>query len=456
VVNRHKNDVRTIGLTLPVVNYARSGDVNIAYQVTGDGPRDLVYVPGWVSNIEVMWEDPGLARFLRRLASFARVIIFDKRGTGLSDAVSVDGLPTLEVRMDDLRAVMDAVGSKRATLFGHSEGGNMCVLFAATYPDRTDGLILTGSYARRTWSPDYPWAPTPEQRAADIEETERSWGDPALIDYYAPSRANDPAFREWVQRYLRLSASPRAAAEMMRMNTEIDVTTVLPSIRVPTLLLYRVDDQDVKVEEGRYIASKIPSAKLVELPGADHFFWAGDPEPLLQEIEEFVTGHRTAADPDRVLATVLFTDIVGSTQMAADLGDQAWRDLLSRHNAAVRQELARWRGREVGSAGDGFLATFDGPARAIRCGKAISDTVATMGIGVRCGLHTGEIEIVDSNVAGLAVHIGARIAALAAPGEVLVSRTVKDLVAGAGFRFSARGRHSLKGVPEEWDVYALA
>ncbi|HUP16882.1 MAG TPA: adenylate/guanylate cyclase domain-containing protein [Acidimicrobiia bacterium] len=441
---------------MPVVNYARSGDVNIAYQVTGEGSRDLVYVPGWVSNIEVMWEDPGLARFLRRPASFARVIIFDKRGTGLSDAVAVDGLPTLEVRMDDLRAVMDAAGSQRATLFGHSEGGNMCVLFAATYPDRTDGLILTGSYARRIWSPDYPWAPTPEKRAADIEDTERSWGDPGLIDYYAPSRANDPAFREWVQRYLRLSASPRAAAEMMRMNTEIDVTTVLPSIRVPTLLLYRVDDQDVKVEEGRYIASKIPGAKLVELPGADHFFWAGDPEPLLQEIEEFVTGQRTTADHDRVLATILFTDIVGSTRKAADLGDQAWRDLLARHNAAIRQELARWRGREVGSAGDGFLATFDGPARAIRCAEASARAVGPLGIELRCGLHTGEIEIVDSDVAGLAVHIGARIAALAGPGEVLVSRTVKDLVAGAGFQFTSRGLHSLKGVPEEWDVYALA
>ena len=440
---------------MPVVNYARSGDVNIAYQVTGDGPRDLVYVPGWVSNIDVMWEDPGLARFLRRLASFARVIIFDKRGTGLSDAVAVDGLPTLEVRMDDLRAVMDAVGSRRATLFGHSEGGNMCVLFAATYPDRTDGLILTGSYARRIWSPDYPWAPTPEQRAADVEETERSWGDPGLIDHYAPSRANDSVFREWVQRYLRLSASPRAAAEMMKMNSQIDVTTVLPSIRVPSLLLYRIDDKDVKVEEGRYIASKIPGAKLVELPGADHFFWAGDPEPLLQEIEEFVTGQRTTADHDRMLATVLFTDIVGSTQMAADLGDQPWRDLLARHNAAIRQELARWRGREVGSAGDGFLATFDGPARAIRCAQAIAGAVGPLGIELRCGLHTGEIVIVDSDVAGLAVHIGARIAALAAPGEVLVSRTVKDLVAGAGFQFTSRGVHSLKGVPEEWDVYAV-
>ena len=440
---------------MPAVSYARSGAANIAYQVTGAGPRDLVYVPGWVSNIEVMWEDPGLARFLRRLASFSRLITFDKRGTGLSDAVSVEELPTLEVRMDDLRAVMDAAGSERATLFGHSEGGNMCVLFAATYPDRTDGLILTGCYATRIRSAEYPWAPTWEDRLAAIEETERSWGDPGMIEDLAPSRAGDPAFREWMQRYLRLSASPRAAAELMRMNSQIDVTAVLPSIRVPALLLYRMDDQDVNIEEGRYIASKIPAARLVELPGGDHFFWAGDPEPLIQEIEEFVTGHRTAADHERVLATVLFTDIVGSTQMASDLGDQAWRDLLVRHNAAIRLELGRWRGREVKTAGDGFLATFDGPARAIRCAKAIADVMGPLGIEVRCGLHTGEVEIVESDVAGLAVHIGARIAALAAPGEVLVSRTVRDLVAGAGFRFMARGVHSLKGVPEEWEVYAL-
>lgn len=439
------------------MNYARSGDVNVAYQVTGDGPRDLVYVPGWVSNIDVMWEDPGFARFLRRLASFSRLITFDKRGTGLSDAVPVDALPTLEVRMDDLRAVMDAAGSERATLFGHSEGGNMCILFAATHPGRTDGLILTGSYAKRIRSDDYPWAPTREARQAEIEETGRSWGDPGVIEYYAPSRAKDPAFRAWMQRYLRLSASPRAAVELLRMNTDIDVRAVLPSIRVPTLLLYRTEDQDVKVEEGRYIASRIPEAKLVEMPGADHFFWAGDPEPILQEIQEFVTGHRTSADPERVLATVLFTDIVGSTETAVALGDQAWRDLLERHNSAIRAELGRWRGKEVGTVGDGFLATFDGPARAIRCARAISEVVRPLGLEVRCGLHTGEIELVgDSDVAGLAVHIGARIAALSGPGEVLVSRTVKDLVAGAGFEFAPRGTHSLKGVPEPWEVYALS
>lgn len=439
-----------------MTTYAKSGDVNIAYQVNGDGPPDLVYVPGWVSNIEVMWEDPGLARFLRRLASFSRLITFDKRGTGLSDSVSIDQLPTLEVRMDDLRAVMDTVGSEKATLFGHSEGGNMCILFAATYPDRTDGLVLTGCYAKRIRSPDYPWAPTWEERLVEIEETERSWGGPELIDYYAPSRVNDPAFRTWAQRYVRLSASPRAAAELTRMNSQIDVTSVLPSIRVPSLLLYRLEDPDVKIEEGRYIASKIPGAKLIELSGGDHWFWAGDPEPLIQEIEEFVTGHRTGAHPDRVLATVLFTDIVGSTEMASALGDQAWSDLLERHNAAIRAELGRWRGREVKTAGDGFLATFDGPARAIRCAEAISEAVASLGIEVRCGLHTGELEIVDSDVAGLAVHIGARIAALAAPREVLVSRTVKDLVAGAGLQFTSRGVHTLKGVPETWEVYALA
>ena len=437
------------------MNYARSGNVSIAYQVTGDAPNDLVYVPGWVSNIEVMWEDPGLARFLTSLASFSRLITFDKRGTGLSDAVAVDELPTLEVRMDDLRAVMDAAGSEKATIFGHSEGGNMCILFAATYPDRTDGLILTGSYAKRIRSPEYPWAPTWEERLAHIEEAERSWGDPGQVEYYAPSRAGDPAFRAWVQRYLRLSASPRAAVALLRMNSQIDVTSILPSIRVPTLLLYRVDDQDVKVEEGQYIASRIPGAKLVELPGADHFFWAGDPRPLIQEIEEFVTGHRTTQDRDRVLATVLFTDIVGSTRIASAVGDQAWRDLLSRHNSLVRSELDRWRGNEVKTAGDGFLATFDGPARAIRCAKAISEAVGSLGLEVRCGLHTGEIEVMDTDVAGVAVHIGARIAALASPQEVLVSRTVKDLVAGAGFQFEPKGVHTLKGVTDAWDVYAL-
>ncbi|MEX0864632.1 MAG: adenylate/guanylate cyclase domain-containing protein [Acidimicrobiia bacterium] len=438
-----------------MTSYARSGDVNIAYQVTGSGPRDLVYVPGWVSNIEVMWEDPGLARFLRRLASFSRLITFDKRGTGLSDPVTIDELPTLEVRMDDVRAVMDAVGSERATLFGHSEGGNMSILFAATYPERTEGLVLTGSYAKRIWAEDYPWAPTGEVRQGEIEETERSWGNPATIEFLAPSRAGDPAFRAWLQRYMRLSASPKAAAALLMMNTQFDVRAVLPAIRVPTLLLYRVDDADVRVEEGRYIASQIPHARLIELPGADHFFWAGETEDILYEIEEFVTGHRGSTGADRVLATVLFTDIVGSTEMASTFGDRAWSDLLQRHNAVVRAELSRWRGREIDTAGDGFLATFDGPARAIRCAASIAAAVQPLGIEVRCGLHTGEVEVVGTDVAGLAVHIGARIAALAGPGEVLVSRTVRDLVGGGGFHFTTRGLHTLKGVSEDWEVYAV-
>lgn len=438
---------------MPVTRYALSDDVNIAYQVTGDGPRDLVYVPGWISNIEVMWEDPGLARILRRLASFSRLITFDKRGTGLSDPVKLDELPTLEVRMDDVRAVMDAVGSERATLFGHSEGGNMCILFAATYPERTEGLILTGSYAKRIRSDDYPWAPTREERAAEVEETERNWGESAPMSVLAPSRQADSAFVAWTSRYSRLSASPKAAATLMRMNSEIDVTSILPAIRVPTLLLYRLGDTDVNIEEGRYLASRIPGARLVELPGADHWFWAGDSEPLLDEIEEFVTGHRTHQMHDRVLATVLFTDIVSSTEVASARGDRVWADLLERHNAVVRDELRRWRGKEVNTTGDGFVATFDGPARAIGCARAIAVAVQPLGIEVRCGLHTGEVEVVGEDVAGLVVNIAARIASVGGPGEVLISRTVRDLVAGSGLRFKSHGIYSLKGIPDEWELF---
>lgn len=436
--------------------YARSEDLNIAYQVIGDGPRDLVYVPGWVTNVEVMWEEPSLARFLRRLASFSRLITFDKRGIGLSDPVPLGKLPDLETRVDDLAAVMDAAGSERAVLFGHSEGGSTAVSFAARFPERVERLILFGAYAKRIRSDDYPWAPTWEERVAESEGFEQSWDDPVrIVEYYAPSRANDDAFIEWFGRWLRLSASPKTGAALNTASSNIDVTDVLSDIRVPTLLLYRLEDQDVKIEEGRYIASKIPGARLVELHGADHFFYAGDTEPILQEIEEFVTGYRAAAEPERVLATVLFTDIVSSTEKASALGDRMWRDLLERHNATIREELGKWRGREVDNAGDGFLATFDGPARGIRWAQAITDAVRPLGIEVRCGLHTGEIEIVGSGFAGLAVHVGARIKALAGPGEVVVSRTIKDLVAGGGFKFSSRGSHSLKGVSEEWEIYAV-
>jgi class 3 adenylate cyclase len=435
--------------------YARSGDVSIAYQVVGDGPFDLVYVPGFVSNIELMWEEPGLARFLERLASFSRLILFDKRGTGLSDPVPNDGLPTLEERMDDVRAVMDAVGSKRAALLGHSEGGNMCVLFSATHPERTTALLLVGSYAKRIRSEDYPWAPTVEERAREIEETEATWGSPEAFRALAPSKENDPDFQRWIGRYLRQSASPKAAAALLRMNTQIDVRDVLPTIGVPTLLLYRTHDADVHVDEGRYIAERIPGSTFVELPGADHLMWTGDTDALLDEVEGFLTGVRRGPDPDRVLATVLFTDVVGSTETATRVGDRAWRSLLERHHQVVRRALARWRGREIDTAGDGFLATFDGPARAIRCAVAATEGIRELGLQIRAGLHTGEVEIAGGDVRGIAVHIGSRVAGLAGPGEVLVSRTVADLVAGSGIVLAERGEHELKGVSGTWLVYAV-
>lgn len=436
--------------------YARSGEINIAYQVIGDGPPDLVYVPGWVTNVEVMWEEPGLRRFLEGLASFSRMITFDKRGIGLSDPVPIGELPDLDMRVEDLGAVMDAAQSERAILFGHSEGGSTALAFAARYPERIDRLILFGSYAKRLRSDDYPWAPTMEERLAQSEAHEQTWGDPIKIaEYYAPSRADDHAFIEWMGRWLRLSASPKAAAALNNASSYIDVTNVLSDIRAPTLLLYRLEDQDVKIEEGRYIASKIPDATLVELHGADHFFWSGDTEPILQEIEEFVTGYRAAAVPERILATVLFTDIVESTDLAASMGDKRWRDVIDRHNSVVRSELAKWRGHEVNTTGDGFLATFASPAQAIRCAHAIAERVRPLGIEVRCGIHTGEIEIMDNDVAGLAVHIGARIGAMAETGGVLVSRTVKDILAGAGFDFESRGTHSLKGVPDEWELFSV-
>jgi pimeloyl-ACP methyl ester carboxylesterase len=441
----------------PETRYARSGDVNIAYQVVGEGPRDLVYVPGWVSNIELMWEEPAMAHFLERLASFSRLILFDKRGTGLSDRVSNDQLPTLEERMDDVRAVLDAVGSKRAALFGHSEGGNMCVLFAATYPERTTALITLGSFAkRRDPDDDYPWAPDADDREETAVDVERNWGHlrPQDVEYYAPSRVGDEAFVQNLERYFRRAGSPGAAAALLRMNSYIDVRDVLPAIRVPALVLHRTGDHDVNVAEGRYLASKMVGAKFVELPGADHWIAAGNVDELADEIEEFLTGTRPMPEPDRVLATVLFTDIVGSTERAAELGDRRWRELLGAHDAAVRRELERFRGREVDTAGDGFLATFDGPARAVRCALSAGEAVRQLGIEVRAGIHTGECELDGEKVRGIAVHTGARIASLAAPGEVLVSQTVKDLVSGSGLAFDDRGAHVLKGVPGEWRVYA--
>jgi pimeloyl-ACP methyl ester carboxylesterase len=442
-------------MSLPETRYAKSGDVHLAYQVIGEGGLDLVYVPGFASNIEETWEDPHYRRFLERLASFSRLILFDKRGTGLSDPVAIADLPTLEQRMDDLRAVMDAAGSERAAVLGHSEGGVMSVLFAATYPERTIALITLGTFAKRIWSPDYQWAPTPEARERDYEDIERTWGKEVDIEYYAPSMAGDQAFAVWFARYFRRSASPQAALALMRMNTQADIREVLPAVRVPTLIMNRVDDRDVKVEEARYIAARIPGAKLVELPGADHSAWVGQTGPLLDEIEEFLTGVRRGPEPDRVLATVLFTDIVGSTEHASRVGDRAWTDLVERHHAAIRRELDRFRGREIDTAGDGFLSTFDGPARAARCALEAAQVVRPLGLEIRAGLHTGEVELAGDKVRGLAVHIGSRIASLAGPGEVLSSSTVKDLVAGSGLRFEERGEHELKGVPGRWWVFAV-
>ncbi|HJQ74240.1 MAG TPA: adenylate/guanylate cyclase domain-containing protein, partial [Gaiellaceae bacterium] len=384
-------------------------------------------------------------------------ILFDKRGTGLSDRVSNDELPTLEERMDDVRAVLEAVGSTRAALFGHSEGGNMCVLFAATYPERTTALITLGCFAkRRDPDDDYPWAPTAENREAEAAEVELNWGHlrPEDVEYYAPSRVGDEQFVENLERYLRRAASPGAAATLIRMNSYIDTREILPTIQVPTLVLHRTGDHDVNVAEGRYMAAKIPGAKFVELPGADHWISAGDTDELADEIEEFLTGTRPIPEPDRVLATVLFTDIVGSTERAVELGDRRWRELLGSHDATVRRELERFRGREVDTAGDGFLATFDGPARAVRCALSTEEAVRGLGVEIRAGIHTGECELDGPKVRGIAVHTGARIASLAGAGEVLVSQTVKDLVSGSGLAFEDRGLHELKGVPGEWRVYA--
>jgi pimeloyl-ACP methyl ester carboxylesterase len=441
-------------MTRPRTRYARSGDVSIAYQVVGGGPLNLVYVPGFVSNVEMTWEEPSVARFFERLASFSRLILFDKRGTGMSDRDV--GFPTLEDRMDDVRAVMDAVGAERAALLGESEGGNMSMLFAATYPERTAALLLFGCFARRIWAPDYPWAPAPEERQSWYRQIEEQWGGPFDVSVLAPSRANDPSFTNWFGTYLRMGASPRAAVTLARMNTEIDVRDVLPAIRVPTLMMHRRDDRGANFEEGQYIAARIPGAKLVALEGEDHLLWVGDQDAVLDEIEEFLTGTRQAPEVDRVLTTVLFTDIVDSTARATAFGDRLWRDLLNRHNAIVRGEIERYRGREVNTTGDGFVACFDGPARAVRCALATAEAIRPLGLEIRAGVHTGECHLQGDQISGIALHIGARIATLAGPGEVLVSSTVKDLVVGASIVFVDRGARALKGVPNEWAVFAAS
>jgi class 3 adenylate cyclase len=437
----------------PETKYARSGKVHIAYQVVGDGPIDLVFVPGFVSHLEEAWETPAWARFFTRLSEFTRLIVFDKPGTGLSDPVL--GAQPLDERMDHVRAVMDAAGSERAALFGLSEGGPMSILFAATYPDRVTQLVLAGTMARFLRDDDYPHGGTPAHLQRMVDQIEEHWGEGAMLDLFAPSLMADPRAVHWWGRFQRRAASPGMARALIEMLAEIDVRAVLPTIHVPTLIIHRTKEKAVPIGAARYLAEHIPGARLVEQPGDDHFPWLGEADAFVDEVEVFLTGERQSREIDRVLATVLFTDIVSSTEHASQLGDRGWRDLLEEHNATVRREIARMRGREVGTAGDGFLATFDGPARAIRCACAIQDAVTPLGITLRAGLHTGECEVIGDDVGGIAVHIGARVAAMAAPGEVLVSSTVKDLVAGSGLRFHDRGVHPLKGIPGEWRLYSV-
>ena len=438
----------------PETKYARSGDVSIAYQVVGDQGPDLVLVPGWVSHVEYFWDEPGFAAVLRRLATFCRLLLLDRRGTGLSDRVSE--LPSIEERMDDVRAVMDAAGSERAAVFGVSEGGPMCITFAATYPDRTSALILYGTYARLTRAPDYPTGMPAEALDKFIDLVSGAWGTGVSARAFAPSAADDEAFRRAWGRLERNAVSPAGIRTLLRMLHATDVRHILPILRVPTLILHRQGDQVAHVEGARYMVARIPGAKYVELPGDDHIPWIGETGDLLDEVEEFLTGVRHGPEADRVLATVMFTDIVESTRRAAELGDRRWREVLDAHHAIVRRELARFLGREIDTAGDGFLASFDGPARGIRCALAAVDGARRLGLKIRAGLHTGECELMGEKLGGIAVHVGARVAASARPGEVLVSSTVRDLVAGSGIRFEERGAHALKGVPGEWTLYAVA
>jgi class 3 adenylate cyclase/DNA-binding CsgD family transcriptional regulator len=443
-----------MAIDAPQTHYAAAEkNVHVAYQVFGGGTHDLVFVPPFVSNLDVWWELPTAARFFNGLASFARVILLDKRGTGLSDRLST--VETPEERVDDIRAVMDAVGCKKAAIFGASEAVPIAIIFAATYPERTTALLLWGGMARWSPAPDYPWSLTDEMYTKIVELSSSQWGTGFSASLIYPSGADELGIRDWFSRYERVSASPGGFARITLNNTAFDVRSILPSIQAPTLLLHADNDTFVHVGGSRYLASHIPDAKYVELHGTDHLFCGENGDTLVEEIEEFLTGSRHVSVPDRVLATVLFTDIVNSTERAASLGDEAWKKLLERHHAIVRRQLTLFRGRELDTAGDGVFASFDGPARAIRCACAISDSMLELGVAIRAGLHTGECEIVGKKLAGIAVHIGARVAGRAAAGEILVSGTVRDLVAGSGLRFRDQGTASLKGIHGEWRLYAV-
>jgi class 3 adenylate cyclase len=439
----------------PDTRYARSGDVGIAYQAFGEGELDLVLAFPFLSHLDLMWESPALSHFLRRLGSFARVLVFDRRGVGLSDPVARPA--TLEERMDDVRAVMDAAGSERAALLGMSEGATMCMLFAATYPQRTSALVLWGAMARSTAAPDYPWAPEREAvLEAQAELVAPLWGQGATIDIFSPSMAADPRAREFQARFERQAASPMRVGQLVEMFLDTDVRETLPLIQAPTLVLHRRHDRAVNYRAARWLAEQIEGSRYAELEGDDHFPWVGDSDAALAAIEEFLTGVRPSPAPERVLATVLFTDIVDSTRLATEMGDRRWRDLLEAHQELVRDRLRRFEGREVKTTGDGFLAVFDGPTRAAECARTIADDMPSLGIEVRAGLHTGEVELMGDDVGGIAVHVAARIAALADGRTVLASHTVRDLAAGSGVEFDPAGRHSLKGVPDEWDLYSVA
>ncbi len=440
----------------PATQYARSGELGIAYQVFGEGEIDVVVAFPFVSHLDLLWENPAQARFLRRLGSFARVISFDRRGVGLSDPV--DGATTLEERMDDVRAVMDAAGSERAALLGMSEGSTVCMLFAASYPERTSALVLWGAMARSTWAEDYPWAPPKEAlQEANRELLSPYWGQGASLDVFSPSLAEDSRAREVQARLERQAASPMRVRQLFEMFLDTDVRGVLPLIQAPTLIMQRRGDYAVNYRAARWLAEQIDGSRYVELEGNDHFPWIGeDGERALDGIEEFLTGVRPGPAPERVLATVLFTDIVDSTRLAGELGDRRWRGLLEEHQRLVREQLARFEGREIKTTGDGFLATFDGPTRAAECARAIADEMPALGIEVRAGLHSGEVELIGDDVGGIAVHVAARIAALAEARTVLASRTVRDLAAGSGVEFEPFGRHALKGVADEWELYSVA